>query len=155
MPNRAIFGWPWNENAQTKQKKQTNGNRAIRLVYRTHANARGSWLIKRTLGWKKLMPEELSRTQSILALTSYCNTIGQSNNAFSILGFLGGKMKSRCFDLFVHWPDKTNNEHLPKPFFKVIRKLLYSIYKTCCFSSSVADPWWRDRRCPDPNISIR
>ena len=31
----------------------------------------------------------------VIALTSHCNTIGQSNNAFSILGFFfGGKTKS-------------------------------------------------------------
>ena len=29
----AIFVWHWNENARTKQKQQTNGNRAIWLVY--------------------------------------------------------------------------------------------------------------------------
>ena len=28
---RATFVWPWNEKVQTKQKKQTNGNRAILL----------------------------------------------------------------------------------------------------------------------------
>ena len=27
--NRAFFVWPWNENARTKQKQQTNGNWAI------------------------------------------------------------------------------------------------------------------------------
>ena len=48
---RAIFVWPWNENAQTKQKQQMNENRTIWLVYRTDTNARGFWLVKRTLGW--------------------------------------------------------------------------------------------------------
>ena len=34
----------------------------------------------------------------------YCNTIGQSNNAFAILGyFFGAKTKRPCFDLFIHW----------------------------------------------------
>ena len=64
--DRVIFVWPWNENALTKQKQQTNGNRAILLVYRTDTNARGFWLVKRTLGWKKLHARELSRNQSIL-----------------------------------------------------------------------------------------
>ena len=36
---RAIFVWPWNENARTKQKQQTSGNKAIWLVYRTATNA--------------------------------------------------------------------------------------------------------------------
>ena len=82
--DRAIFVWPWNENERTKQKKQTNGNRAIWLVYRTDTNARGFWLVKRTLGWKNFMPENFLEINRYFALTSYCNTIGQSNNAFSI-----------------------------------------------------------------------
>ena len=91
---RAIFVWPWNENAPTKQKQQTNGNRAIWLVYRTDTNARGFWLVKRTLGWKNFMPENFLEINRYFALTSYCNTIGQSNNAFSILGFsLAGKRR--------------------------------------------------------------
>ena len=36
--NRAIFVWPWNENARTNQKKQANGNRVIWLVYRMDTN---------------------------------------------------------------------------------------------------------------------
>ena len=39
--------------------------------------------------------------------------------------FFGGKTKSPCFDLSFHpLADKTNNEHLPKLLFKVIRKSL-------------------------------
>ena len=96
--NRAIFVWPWNENARTKQKQQTKGNRAIWLVYRTDTNARGFWLVKRTLGWKNFMPENFLEINRYFALTSYCNTTGQSNNAFSILGFsLVGKRRGRVF----------------------------------------------------------
>ena len=36
---RAIFVWPWNENARTKLKQQTSGNKAIWLVWRTATNA--------------------------------------------------------------------------------------------------------------------
>ena len=90
--NRAIFVWPWNENSPTKQKQQTNGNGAIWLVYRTDTNARGFSLVKRTLGWKNFIPKNFLEINRYFALTSYCNTIGQSNNAFSILGFsLAGK----------------------------------------------------------------
>ena len=92
--HRAIFVWPWNENAQIKQKQQTNGKRAIWLVNRTDTNRGGFWLVKRTLGWKNLMPENFLEFNRYLALTSYYNTIGQSNNAFSILGFsLAGKRR--------------------------------------------------------------
>ena len=68
--------------------------RAIWLVNRTDTNARGFWLVERTLGWKKFMPENFLEINRYFALTSYCNTIGQSNNAFSILGFsLAGKRR--------------------------------------------------------------
>ena len=92
---RPIFVWPSNENARTKQKQQTHGNRAIWLGYQTATNARGFWLVKRTLGWKNFMPENFLEINWYFALTSYCNTIGQSSNPFSILGFsLAGKRRS-------------------------------------------------------------
>ena len=84
---RAIYIWPWNENVWTIQKQQKNGNRANRLVYRTDTNAGGFWLVKGTLSWKKLHTQELVKINQYFALTSYYNMIGQSNNAFSILGF--------------------------------------------------------------------
>ena len=97
---RAIFTWPWNENGQTKQ----NGNRAIWLVYRTDTNARGFWLIKRTLGWKNFMPEELSRTQSMLRFDIILQHDWPIEQCLlHIRVFFGGKTKSPCFDLFIHW----------------------------------------------------
>ena len=48
------------------------------------------------------MPENFLKINRYFALTLYCNTIGQSNNAFSILGF-SLAAKSPCFDLFIHW----------------------------------------------------
>ena len=94
---RAIFVWPGNENVRTKQKQQTNANRAIWLVYRTDTNARGPFLVKRTLGRKNFMPENFLEVNWCFALTSYCNTIGQSNNAFSILGFLWRENEKSMF----------------------------------------------------------
>ena len=91
---RAIYIWPWNENAQTIQKQQKNGNRANWLVYRTDTNAGGFWLVKGTLGWKNFVPKNLLEINQYFALMSYCNMIGQSNNAFTILGFsLVGKRR--------------------------------------------------------------
>ena len=82
------FSYSWNENPRTKQKNQTNGNSAIWLVYRTDlTNARGFWLVKRTLGWKKIMTENFLENNGYFALTSYCNTIGQSNDTFSVIAF--------------------------------------------------------------------
>ena len=99
---RAIFVWPWNENAETKQ--QTNENRAIWLVYRTDTNARGFWLVKRTLGWKNFMPEELSRNQSILRFDVILqNDWPIEQFLLHIRIFFGEKTKRPCFDLFIHW----------------------------------------------------
>ena len=103
LSGRAIFVWPWNENARTKQKQQTNGNRAIWLVYRTDTNARGFWLVKRTLGWKNFMPEELSRNRFDVIL-QHDWSIEQC--LLHIMVFFGGKTKTPCFDLFIHWLKK-------------------------------------------------
>ena len=88
---------------KTREKNRRNKrteNRAIWLVYRTDTNARGFWLAKWTLGWKNFKLENFLEINRYIALTSYCNTIGQSNKAFSISGFsLAGKKP--CFDLFI------------------------------------------------------
>ena len=109
---RAIFVWPWNENAETKQKQLTNETRAIWLVCRTDTNAHGFWLVKRTLRWKNFMPEELSRNQSILrfdVILQHDWPIEQC--LLHIKVFFGEKTKRPCFDLFIHWLIKqiTNN----------------------------------------------
>ena len=101
--DRANFVWPWNENARTKQKEQKNGNRAIWLVYRTDTNAPGFWLVKRTLGWKNFMPEELSRNRFDVIL-QHDWSIEQC--LLHIRVFFGGKTKSPCFVLFNHWLTK-------------------------------------------------
>ena len=98
---KAIFVWPWNENARTKQKQRTNSNTALWLVYRTDTNVRGFWLVKRTLGWKNFMLENFLEINRYLALTSYCNTNGQCLLHFRV--FFRWKTKRPCFDLFIHW----------------------------------------------------
>ena len=82
-PSFHCFGtpiWPPWRHAKTL-------HRTIWLVYRTDTNARGFWLVKRTLGWKNFMPENFLEINRYFPLTTYCNTIGQSNNNFSTLGF--------------------------------------------------------------------
>ena len=99
---RAIFVWPWNENAGTEQKQQTNGNRAIWLIYRTDTNARGFWLVKRTLWWKNF--SELSINQPILhfdVILQHDWLIEQY--LLHIRVFFGEETKRPCFDLFIHW----------------------------------------------------
>ena len=54
------------------------------------------WFVKRTLRWKNFMPENFLEINpyKYFSLMSYCKTIGQSNDAFSILGFsLVGKQR--------------------------------------------------------------
>ena len=94
-PFKAIFVWPWNNNAPTIQKQSTNGNRAIWLVYRTDTNACGFWLVKRTFWWKNLMPEELSRNQPILRFDVMLQRDGPIGQCLLHLGFsLAGKRRS-------------------------------------------------------------
>ena len=96
------------------------------FIYTSHQNRnnkrteiqRFDWFIER-VQTQNFMPENFLEIKRYFALTSCCNKIGQSNNAFSILGF------SSMFWSFHPLADKTNVEHLPKPFFKVIRKSLY------------------------------
>ena len=142
--NRTISVWPWHGNARTKQKQQTNGNRTIWLVYRTDTNARDFRLVYRRLVWKNFMPENFLEINRYFALTSYCNTIGQSNNAFSILGFsLSGNEEFMLWS-FHPLADKRNNENLPKPFFKVIWKSLYLSSHSWFFyiRSKREQSWW-------------
>ena len=110
---------------KTKQKQETDGKRAIWLVNRRDTNARGFWLVTRTLGWRNFMPKNFLEFNRYFALTSYCNTIGQSNNALSTLVYFWRENEECMFWSFHPLADKTNNERLPKPFFKVIRKSPY------------------------------
>ena len=81
------------------------------------------WLRKPS-GEKNFKPENFLEINHYFALTSYCSMIGQSNNVFSILGFLWREKEEAMFWSLHPLADKTNNEHLPKPFFKVIQKSL-------------------------------
>ena len=82
LTERAIGATNWRENTWGQL------NRTIWLVYWTDRNTRGFWLAKRTFGWKNFMPENFLEINRYFTLTSYCNTIGQSNNTFSLSGFL-------------------------------------------------------------------
>ena len=117
------LNWFWKR--RTKQKKQTNWNTVIWLVYRTDTNARGfGWLAKARL--KKLHARELSRSQSILpfdVILQHDWPIEQCLLYIRI--FFGGKTKSPCFDLFIHWLIKQITNSYRNHFFKVIRKSLY------------------------------
>ena len=115
--NRAVSVWPWNENARTKQKQQTNGNRAIWLLYRTDTNARGFWLVKWTLGWKKLRARELSRNQPILRFDVILQHDWPIEKWLLHIRFFGGwGNEEAMFWSFQPLADETNNEHLRNHF---------------------------------------
>ena len=81
------------------------------------------------------MPEELSRNQPILRFHVILQHDWPIEQYLPHIGvFFRGKTKSPSFDLSIQLPDKTNNEHLQKPFFKVIRTSLYqTVLNTCPF----------------------
>ena len=67
------------------------------------------------------MPENFPEINQYFALTSYCNTIGQSNNTFSTLRFsLAGKRRVHVL-IFDKKITNTSRNH----FFEVIGKSLY------------------------------
>ena len=113
---------------QNRNNKRTEIERFDWFIERIQTRVAFGWLSERSA-------EKTSCPKNFLeiALTSYYNTIGQSNNAFSILGFFWRENEESMFFSFQPLADKTNNEHLPKPCFKDIRKSLYQ-----CFVNRVA-----------------
>ena len=85
-----------------EQNAPTEIERFDWVIERIQTRVAFGWLSERS-GEKNLYPENFLEINWYFALTSYCNTVGQSNNAFSILGFFGGKTKRPCLDLFIHW----------------------------------------------------
>ena len=90
---------------QNRNNKRTEIERFDWFIERTQTRVAFGWL-----GCKNFMPENILEINRYLALLSYCNTIGQSNKAFSILGFsLAGKR--RVYFLIFSSIDKTNNTY--------------------------------------------
>ena len=80
---------------QNRNNKRTEIERFDWFIERIQTRVAFDWLRKRS-GEKKLHARELLEINRHFALMSCCNTIGQSNNAFSILGgFLAGKRSVR------------------------------------------------------------
>ena len=98
--------------------------RAIWLVYRTYTNVPGFWLVKRTLGWKNFMPEELSRNRFDVIL-QHGWSIDQS--LLHIRVFFGGKKKNPCSILLIHWLIKQIKTTYRNNFSTDIRKSLYKL----------------------------
>ena len=74
---------------QNRNNKRTEIERFDWCIERIQTHLAFGWLGERS-GKQTSCPKNFLE----IALTSYCNTIGQSNNAFSILGFsLAGKRR--------------------------------------------------------------
>ena len=78
---RAIFVWPWNEHTRTKQNnKRKEIERFDWFIERIQTGMAFGWLRKRSGEIKTFMPDNFPEISWYFALTSYCNTIGQSND---------------------------------------------------------------------------
>ena len=102
---------------QNKNNKRTEIERFDWFIERIHTRVAFGWLSERS-GDKTSCPE-LTRHQSRLCFDVILQHDWPIEQCLlHIRVFFGGKTKRLLVD-------KTNNEHLPKPFFKVIRKSLY------------------------------
>ena len=80
---------------QNRNSKRTEIERYDWFIERTQTRVAFGCLSERS-GEKNFMAESFLEINGCFALTSYCNTIGQSKNAFSILGYsLAGKRRGR------------------------------------------------------------
>ena len=96
---------------------------------------------------KKLHARELSRNQSILrfdVILQHDWPIEQC--LLHIRVFFGGKTKSPCFDLFIHWLIKQITITYRNHFSRSYENRFIQFIKPVAFSSLVADPWRRGRR---------
>ena len=114
-------------------------------------------------GWlSECLAEETSCPKSFLefnqyfALTSYCNTIGQSNNAFSKLVFFNGKTRRPWFDLFIHWLKRqitnTYRNHFSRSYencstVSVISTYLFKSYNAHQSTQSSHISMWKVKEC--------
>ena len=81
-----------NKREQNRKNKRTQIERFDWFVERKRTRVAFCWLREHSVE-KTSRPKNFLEINRYFTLTSYCNTIGQSNNALSILGFsLAGKL---------------------------------------------------------------
>ena len=81
---------------QNRNNKRTEIERFDCFIERIQTRVAFGWLSERS-GEKNFVPENFLEINRYFALTSYCNTIGQSNNAFSFLGFFWRQNEEAMF----------------------------------------------------------
>ena len=114
----------WKRADQNRNNERTEIERFDWFIKRIQTRVAFGWLSERS-GEKKFMPENFLEINRYFPLTSYCNTIGKRTVPSPYKGFLWRENEESMFWSLHSLADKTNNKHLPKPFFKVLRKLLY------------------------------
>ena len=115
---------------RTNKTETTNVPKQRNLIGLSNGYKRTRLLVGYANVWvKKLHARVLSRNQPILCFDIILQHDWPIKQCLlHIRVFFGRKTKSPCFDFFIHWLIKqNNNEHLPKPFLKVIRKSLWAI----------------------------
>ena len=98
MIERISYDLEMKTREQNRKNKRTEIERFDWFIERIQTHLAFGWLSERSA-------EKTSCPKNFLeiVLTSYCNRIGQSNNAFSILGFsLAGKGRGHVL-IFIHW----------------------------------------------------
>ena len=108
---------------QNRKNKRTGIQRFDWFIGRIQTGVDFAWLANARM--KKVHPRELSRSQSILpfdVILQHDWPIEQCLLYIRIL--LGGKTKSPCFDLFIHWLIKQITNTYGNHYFKIIRKSL-------------------------------
>ena len=106
---------------QNRNNKRTEIERFDWFIERIQTRVAFGWLSERS-GEKTSCPRTFSKSIDN-SLWRYATTrLANRTSLLHLRVLFGRKRKRPCFH---PWADKTNNEHLPKPFFKVIRKLLY------------------------------
>ena len=106
---------------QNRNNKRTEIERFDWFVERIQTLVAFGWLSECS-GGKNFIPENFPEINRYFALTSYLNTIGQSNSAVSTC------MRENKESMFF---DKTNNEHLPKPSKENLSIDLKLVIKLC------------------------
>ena len=124
----------WKRTNKTKKSKETEIERFDWFIERIQTRGAFGWLSERS-GEQKLMPEDFLEINRSLALKSYCNTIDWPIE-LSLF-----RNKESMFSSFHPLADKTNNEHLTKPLFNVIRKSLFYYFVVRMFLLLDFLPW--------------
>ena len=101
---RLLYGLEMEMREQNRNNKHKLGNRAIWLVYWTDTNVHGffGWLSECS-GEKTLCLRTFLKSIDTLLWRHTATWLANQKMPSPFRVFFGRKMKSQCFDLFIHW----------------------------------------------------